>query len=91
MNITQDDIEVLQQQTLATLANWHYQLNSWGWPPDIQNPEPRIKDLRGRRGEIMDWIESRIGHKQCLREHWRINEIERPDYLFDDWYKENAP
>jgi len=87
--LTTHDISVLIQQDMPTLASWYCQLNEWEWPPELPDPEPRMKHLRGRRGAMMDWIESKIGHKECLRQHWKRHDIETPDRKFDDWYAIN--
>lgn len=45
-----------------TLIAWWNLLNSWGWPKEIPDPEPRDSD-NGRRSEIMREIESELGRR----------------------------
>lgn len=77
------DITILEQQTPLTLAAWWSLLNSWGWPDALPDPEPRESKPGGRRGKIMDWIQGKIGFKECLRD-W--NKESMPGENFDSWY-----
>lgn len=64
----QRDVEILAQQDKETLAAWWSQLNHWEWPNALPDPEPNHFISGGRRGEIIGWIMTRIGYRECLRD-----------------------
>lgn len=68
------------------LAEMWCQLNRWGWPKDL--PDPELKSLEGnpRRSAIMREIASTIGMRACLRE-W--NKDTMTDAEFDAWWRVN--
>jgi hypothetical protein len=79
----EEDVILLEQQDNGTLAKWWCELNKWNWPeqiPDKEDPEDRKNN---RRLEIMDWIKSRIGLKECLRE-WNRETLH--GRYFDEWW-----
>lgn len=62
------DLAALGAAKKKQLANWWAELNAWGWPQELGEPEPNNRDQRfkmtdrnPRRIEIMRWIESEIG------------------------------
>lgn len=61
------DNAILEKQSDATLAKWWCQLNRWGWPSKLPDPEPR-DTASPRRSELMAWIMGHIGKKACLAE-----------------------
>lgn len=77
------DVAILDQQNDLTLASWWSKLNSWGWPDELPNPEPRESKVNDRRDIIMGWIQNKIGFKECLRD-W--NKEAMPGKIFDSWY-----
>lgn len=68
--MTKQDIAVLIQQDLETLCFWHCVLNSWEWPDEIPNPEPREQhSTDSRRSKIMLWIMNSVGFREINR-YW---------------------
>lgn len=50
------------------LAGWWCELNRWGWPKELGEPEPHGPghDDCPRRDAMMDLIKTAIGMKACL-------------------------
>ncbi len=89
--LTQDDTKLLDSQTISTLAAWHCELNSWGWPKQILDPEPKdisITAIRyGRRTAMMHYIADKIGTKEVLRCWHEIQGLpERYGHSFEWWW-----
>lgn len=80
------DIKILSEQDEKTLASWWSTLNRWEWPDKLLNPEPNEYIKNGRRGEIMSFILSKIGLKECLRD-W--NKDRMTDDHFETWWNNN--
>lgn len=77
--MNESDRLALHQADPAELPRWWVQLNNWGWPDAIPNPETldeyrtfarARKYMHSRRGQIMEWIELAIGKDECLQA-WR--------------------
>lgn len=69
ISISEDDLIILAQQDMATLAEWWCRLNSYEWPQDLPDPEPPHRDpTRCRRWGLMCWIDKRIGHRVISRQ-----------------------
>ena len=68
-----EDLEVVCQQDVRTLAKWWCTLNSWSWPDELPYPEGTQGMRTARRSKVMRWIEAAIGIKECLREWNRSN------------------
>lgn len=66
-SMTPQDEAILAQQSMETLAEWWCQLNSWDWPEELPDPEPREYVRGGRRGEIMQWIDDGVGRRVISR------------------------
>lgn len=84
--MNEKDIAALDQATPKTLAEWWCELNRWGWPDALGEPESDEYKPRSRRGQIMREIANRITHKECLRE-W--NKTTLPGTAFDAWWDRN--
>lgn len=72
--LTTADVAALLVCDDATLAAWWCELNEWGWPKDLPDPEqPRFGAglPHDRRWAAMNWILDRIGLRACLRHHNR--------------------
>ena len=85
-HLTYGDIFTLQAQSEETLVSWSRILNTWGWPQELSNPEPR--ELHGpcsRRTQIAEWIESRVGQRRILRD-WNKS---MSDEEFNDFWRGN--
>ena len=82
--ITDRDKEICLAQSNSTLCRWWCLLNSWEWPAELPDPEPREYVLGGRRGQIMSFIWGIVGdfavsqewncryltqHRMTAREH----------------------
>lgn len=52
-----------------TLARWLFELNAWGWPKEIPDPEPRQRRIGGhpRREAVMNLIEEELGWRYALK------------------------
>jgi len=82
--LNDDDISLLEQQTLVTLAQWWGLLNSGKIPLKFLDKEPATTPAAERRlWAIMVWIMKKIGYKECLRE-WNKDELHGAE--FDRWY-----
>lgn len=83
MNLTTEDMTILAQQDMNTLAKWWAAINRFEWPQEIPNPEHEY--VRGGRGsKIMHYIEEAIGYRECLRE-WNKNKMS--DDEFNDFWR----
>ena len=78
-----NEMEMLAKADSPTLAQWWCELNTWGWPAELGEPEPENAPAPSRRTVIMTIIGRIIGHKECLRE-W--NKEQKPGKKFDEWY-----
>jgi len=96
--ITTDDIEILEQQNMHTLAKWWCEFNSWGWPSAIPNPETQDERMsfyennyklgenkRSRASQIMEWIDNRIGHR-VISQEWNKERMS-PEEFNDFWLR----
>ena len=94
--MTKEDIEVLEQQNMHTLAKWWCEFNSWGWPCTIPNPETKDERFaiyednkatgerkKSRAMQIMDWIDNRIGHR-VISQEWNKDRMS-PEEFNDFW------
>lgn len=79
----EDDLATLEAAPPAILAQWWCDLNRWRWPSDLADEEPKEHIPGGRRTQIMNWINEKIGMKECLR-YW--NRETMPGAEFDRWY-----
>lgn len=66
--LTAEDHAILSQQSMETLAKWHCELNRWGWPEDLPDPEPAVYTPGSRRSAIMRWINDAVGFRVINRE-----------------------
>lgn len=74
---------VLQCQDQETLIRWFHVLNRFQWPNELPLPEEAKYISGGRRGQILEWIKNRIGHRTILRDHNK----EMTDAQFDDFWR----
>lgn len=70
------------------LAEMWCELNRWGWPKEISNPELKSLEEHGnpRRATLMNDIRHKIGIEACLRE-W--NRDRMTDDEFNAWWRVN--
>lgn len=87
--MTDADLNALRAQDDETLADWWNTLNRWGWPDGLPDPEP--SDPRracGRRTQIAEWIERRIGYRFIL-EHMNVFKERRMTAAeFNEWWRD---
>ncbi len=74
--------DIVMSADESILAKWWCELNSWGWPAELGEPEP-VGGANPLRSEIMANIVGRIGIKECLRE-WNRERL--PGEAFDAWW-----
>ena len=77
-----ENLAVLAQQDMATLAVWWCQLNRFESPAELafENADPQ--DDGGERWTVMSWIGEAVGYRELLRE-WnrdRMNDEEFNDF-----------
>lgn len=80
------DRAAVDQAPALMLAEWWCLLNNWEWPREgLGEPDPVPEKHRPdtRRGQIMDAIAERIGHKECLRE-WNRERMQPAE--FEAWW-----
>lgn len=65
--ITPEDLNTINNQEDLELAEWWCQLNRWDWPAELPNPESDSYIPNGRRSNIMNIIDAKIGHKLISR------------------------
>lgn len=66
--VTDEDIQILEQQNMEILAQWWCDLNHWAWPEQLPNPESEKKwKPDSRRNELMEWIMDRVGQRVISR------------------------
>ncbi len=83
--ITDKDNKILLAQDDKTLAEWACMLNRWEWPKEIPNPElPKDWISSGRRSQLRNWIEDKVGHKLVSRT-W--NKDSMTDEEHEDFWK----
>lgn len=81
MIISASQAAVLVFQSDQTLAEWWCELNRWGWPDGLPDPERPDFDERGRRGLIMDWITAKVGDRLISR----VWNKDMPDEVFESF------
>lgn len=77
------DIKILETQSVETLASWWSMLNRFEWPDELPNPEPAEYVKNGRRSQLMSWINMKIGRKECLRD-WNKDNMSNEE--FEQWW-----
>jgi len=69
--ITKADIEIIDSQDNATLAQWNCELNRWNWPEELpdedKSHESKNYSSGGRRSQLMSLMEERVGHRLISR------------------------
>ena len=77
------DLRILVEQDTDTLLRWGHQLNEWGWPDGLPNPEldrhKRAYNPKSRGTRIREWIEGVVGSYAWLHFHNVIHHGNQPD------------
>lgn len=87
----QEEIKILETLPDERLAEISNELNSWGWPKELPNPEepPNTKDFDSfracRRSTIIEWIENKLGKKFILRIHNKKMTDEEFETFWNEW------
>ena len=87
--VTQQDLEVMNKQDDVTLAQWNCLMNHWGWPealadaPNDKSLPPNEWSKSGRRSQVMQFIEDRVGKRLISWEH---NKKTMTSKEFNDFY-----
>lgn len=80
---------IILEQTDQRKAEMACEINSWGWPKELEQFIPEGYGVDGeswREGtEIMYFIEDIIGHKAFLKE-WNKDRMTETE--FEEWYKD---
>jgi hypothetical protein len=104
--ITEKDVETINKQTPETLANWWSIINSWECPDELEPIENWANndhwESNTRGSLLMDYIETLIGHRACLRDAnkdktdeefarwWGMQHTMNSDDFMNYWYPELA-
>ena len=80
--VTKHDKEVVSTTNCVRLADMYKELNHYEWPTELLNPEPDSHVSGGRRGAIMEHIESTIGREIISRRHNKDTMTEEEFYDF---------
>ena len=87
--VTEEDKKVIDSQDEKTMAVWWCMMNSWKWPEELSDePENRYLPAsewvaNGRRSQVMEYIQDKIGHKATSRE-WNIDRM--TDEGHEEWF-----
>lgn len=81
--LSTEDVAILAQQDMWILARWWCLLNSWKWPKELPNEEPRTYVPGGRRGQLMAWIHEAVGHRNISR----VWNQDMTDEEFNDFWR----
>jgi hypothetical protein len=87
-DITGVELIILSRQDEETLARWYCMLNSWDWPEEIPNVEPKPKlvgERTPRRDALMGYILGKVS-QQSIMAHW--NRAKMTEDEFNDWFNE---
>jgi hypothetical protein len=85
MKPTTEQLTVLNEQTVPTLALWWCQLNRHQWPKELPVFVADEELEESPVWIVMTWIMERIGFKECLRV-WNNESMSKEE--FEQWYSE---
>lgn len=77
--------KLLLSTDAQTLAEWYCELNRWGWPPEIPDPEERRRGGNDRRRAIMRAIHFQVGEKLISR----VWNSDMTDAEHEAWWRKN--
>ena len=60
--ITNADKKLIENADSATLDDWYFDLNKWGWPPELPDEEARCDVAKGRRVNLMSEIKIKLSN-----------------------------
>lgn len=83
LELSNQDIRLLNTQSSKTLASWWCDLNRWGWPKELPNPEEPLYNFDSRRHLFICWIMEKITLKECLR-YWNLDLMDNRE--FECWW-----
>jgi len=86
--LTRIDILLLERKEPEDLAVWWCLLNRERWPQPLPNPDLTFTGLR--RNDVMEWIDTRIGHKPCARAWYYAMTDEQFEDYWNQWYDMEA-